>query len=125
MPKTGRRQRFSSIAEGLPFRGVYVKIAREMGVHPSYVSRVARGERRSKAVENALHREITSLAGQIANILTAYFGECPPDKWLALVNIHVPVGTGPTPGEALRHARANGHTNPKLIRTRPVESAAR
>ena len=36
------------------YRGLYVRIARKLGVDPSYVSRVARGDRRSSEVENAL-----------------------------------------------------------------------
>jgi hypothetical protein len=36
------------------YRGLYVRIARKLGVDPSYVSRVARGDRRSDEVENAL-----------------------------------------------------------------------
>lgn len=39
-------------------RGLYRRVATRMDVHPSYVSRVARGQRRSTAVEAALRREI-------------------------------------------------------------------
>jgi hypothetical protein len=39
------------------FRGLYVRVAARLGVDPSYVSRVARGERQSDAVEAALERE--------------------------------------------------------------------
>ena len=39
-------------------RGLYRRVANRLGVHPSYVSRIARGERRSKIVESALRREI-------------------------------------------------------------------
>lgn len=34
--------------------GVYSRVARRLGVHRTYVSRVARGERRSEKVESAL-----------------------------------------------------------------------
>src|ERR1041385_1685192 len=98
-----------SMAADLPLRGLYVKIARELGVHPSYVSRVARGEGRSDVGMNALYREFTSLSGQSANMLPAYSGECPPDNWLALVNIHVALVVGSTRDDALRQVRANGH----------------
>ncbi len=37
--------------------GIYSRVARRLGVHRTYVSRVARGERRSKAIENALLSE--------------------------------------------------------------------
>jgi transcriptional regulator with XRE-family HTH domain len=37
--------------------GIYTRVARRLGVHRSYVSRVARGERRSGPVEDALVAE--------------------------------------------------------------------
>ena len=40
------------------YRGLYARVARELGVDRSFVSRVARGERRSKDVERALEREL-------------------------------------------------------------------
>ena len=39
-------------------RGLYDRVAKEMNVHPSYVSRVARGERTSKVIEAALRKEM-------------------------------------------------------------------
>jgi hypothetical protein len=41
-----------------PFRGLYDRIAKELDVDPSYVSRVARGERKSKVIETALRKEM-------------------------------------------------------------------
>jgi hypothetical protein len=43
------------------YRGLYIRIARKLGVDPSYVSRVARGERRSREVETALRSEIEQI----------------------------------------------------------------
>jgi transcriptional regulator with XRE-family HTH domain len=43
------------------FRGLYARIAKQLGVDPSYVSRVARGERRNADVENALIAEVRRL----------------------------------------------------------------
>ncbi len=43
------------------YRGVYSRVARRMGVDPSYVSRVARGERASPKVEKALLAELQRL----------------------------------------------------------------
>jgi len=43
------------------FRGLYNRVAHELGVNPSYVSRVARGERRSDAVQAALNREVQTI----------------------------------------------------------------
>jgi len=40
------------------YRGMYNRIAVKVGCDPSYVSRVARGERRSDAVAKALQVEI-------------------------------------------------------------------
>ena len=39
-------------------RGIYNRVAQKLGCDPSYVSRVARGERNSKAVSEALRAEI-------------------------------------------------------------------
>lgn len=47
-------------------RGFYGRVARQMDLDPSYVSRVARGERQSEPIEAALEREmkrIVRLAG--------------------------------------------------------------
>jgi hypothetical protein len=43
------------------YRGLYVRIARRLKIDPSYVSRVARGERHSKAVETAIRHEIDQI----------------------------------------------------------------
>ncbi len=40
------------------YRGIYSRVARQLKIDPSYVSRVARGERRSDKVETALLKEI-------------------------------------------------------------------
>ena len=37
--------------------GIYTRIARQFGVHRTFVSRVARGERRSEQIEDALAAE--------------------------------------------------------------------
>ena len=42
-------------------RGLYGRVARQTKVHPSYVSRVARGERHSQLVSDALRREISRI----------------------------------------------------------------
>jgi hypothetical protein len=39
-------------------RGLYGRVARQLRVDPSYVSRVARGERRSADIEGALEKEL-------------------------------------------------------------------
>lgn len=42
-------------------RGLYERVARQLGVDASYVSQVARGESQSALVENALKRELTRI----------------------------------------------------------------
>jgi DNA invertase Pin-like site-specific DNA recombinase len=37
--------------------GIYTRVARQFGVHRTFVSRVARGERRSEPIEGALAAE--------------------------------------------------------------------
>lgn len=44
--------------------GLYSRIARRLKVDRSYVSRVARGERHSEQVEQALSTEFTRIASQ-------------------------------------------------------------
>jgi hypothetical protein len=39
-------------------RGLYGRVARQLKVDPSYVSRVARGERQSDEIEHSLEREL-------------------------------------------------------------------
>ena len=43
------------------FRGLYARVAKQMGVDPSYVSRVARGQRTNADIENALIAEVQRL----------------------------------------------------------------
>ena len=47
------------------YRGLYVRIANKLDVDPSYVSRVARGERQSAAVERALQTEIEQISKKL------------------------------------------------------------
>jgi hypothetical protein len=48
-------RKLNDLIEGLC--GIYSRVARHLGVHRTYVSRVARGERRSEEIENALIAE--------------------------------------------------------------------
>jgi len=45
--------------------GLYSRIARQLHVDRSYVSRVARGERRSEAVEHALTAEFDRITDEV------------------------------------------------------------
>jgi hypothetical protein len=50
----------NTISTSLPslFRGLYSRVAEKLGIDPSYVSRVARGERNSEEISHALEDEI-------------------------------------------------------------------
>jgi hypothetical protein len=47
-------------------RGLYGRVAAMYGVDPSYVSRIARGERRSPEIEASLKREISRLLKSVS-----------------------------------------------------------
>jgi transcriptional regulator with XRE-family HTH domain len=49
------------------FRGIYNRVAKRLGVDPSYVSRVARGERKSEVVEKALADEVRVIREHLNN----------------------------------------------------------
>lgn len=40
------------------YRGIYSRVAKQLGIDRSYVSRVASGERKSEKVQKALQREL-------------------------------------------------------------------
>jgi hypothetical protein len=46
------------------FRGIYKRVAVQLDVDPSYVSRVARGERNAPFVSDALRKEIQRVLGK-------------------------------------------------------------
>ena len=46
-------------------RGLYVRVARALGCDASYISRVARGQRRSAAIEAALRKEFKNALAKI------------------------------------------------------------
>ena len=43
------------------YRGIYSRVAQQLGVDRSYVSRVANGQRRSAKIEKALLKEINRI----------------------------------------------------------------
>jgi len=43
------------------YRGLSDRVAKQLGLDPSYVNRIARGERRAANVEQALQAEVTRL----------------------------------------------------------------
>jgi hypothetical protein len=46
-------------------RGLYGRVARNLKVDPSYVSRVARGERQSEVIEASLERELKRILAMV------------------------------------------------------------
>src|SRR5579862_9067918 len=46
-------------------RGLYGRVARQLKVDPSYVSRVARGERQSEVIEASLERELKRIMSMV------------------------------------------------------------
>ena len=49
-------------------RGLYKRVSDKLGVDPSYVSRVARDERRSPKIEASLNQEISKLLKSVSTI---------------------------------------------------------
>ena len=49
------------------FRGLYARVGQELGVDVSYISRVARGERKSEVAEKALNREFSKVLKLLRN----------------------------------------------------------
>lgn len=47
-------------------RGLYGRVARQLKVDPSYVSRVARGERQSEVIEVSLERELKRIMAMVS-----------------------------------------------------------
>jgi hypothetical protein len=47
-----------ALARHALYRGIYTRVAKQLGIDRSYVSRVANGQRRSPKVEAALEKEI-------------------------------------------------------------------
>jgi hypothetical protein len=47
-------------------RGLYGRVARHLKVDPSYVSRVARGERQSDLIEASLERELKRIMAMVS-----------------------------------------------------------
>lgn len=49
------------------FRGLYARVAEKVGVDVSFISRVARGQRRSRVAEKALAREYVRASAILSN----------------------------------------------------------
>jgi hypothetical protein len=49
------------------FRGLYARVGRDLGLDASYISRIARGERKSIVAEKAINREFNKALKLIGN----------------------------------------------------------
>ena len=50
------------------FRGLYARVAHNLSVDPSYVSRIARGQRKSTVTERALDREFNRAVALVSKL---------------------------------------------------------
>jgi hypothetical protein len=115
------RDKSKDSTNGLPalaaFRGIYNRVATRLNVDPSYVSRVARGERRSAAILAALEEEIANIREQLNHHVNGQgnvngyrgAGGATSDDAAALMNGAVPQdGNGRLPPAAKKIAQLNG-----------------
>ena len=61
-------------------RGIYNRVAQKLGCDPSYVSRVARGERKSAAISEALRAEIQITWAKVSEVHSEPADKAPKRK---------------------------------------------
>jgi len=91
------------------FRGLYARVARNLEVDVSYISRIARGERKSKAAEKALTREFNKVVSVMRNssacrgkrLRVGILLKCPRCKALQEVHIAARPEIGHAGGEKI------------------------
>jgi hypothetical protein len=109
------------------YRGLYVRIARKLGVDASYVSRVARGDRRSGEVETALRQALDEIDQQLGRGgSAAESGRSRPASAAKRLNILMKQNRDRIRKEWLTHSQADPNLNrvkmaPKK-RTAPIVS---
>jgi hypothetical protein len=90
------------------FRGLYARVARNLGVDVSYISRIAHGKRKSEVAENALAKEFRKAVAVMRNGLSARSSEkdyvvvslhCPRCKTLQRIHISASPGVKQISGE--------------------------
>jgi transcriptional regulator with XRE-family HTH domain len=100
------------------FRGLYARVARKLGVDVSYVSRIARGERKSKVAEKALTKEFNKVVSVMRNGSSAPSCKkfyvvvtlvCPRCKTQQRVHIAARVGFGQPNGERVSCIKCDNH----------------
>src|ERR1700732_4621899 len=106
------------------YRGLYVRIARKLGVDASYVSRVARGDRRSSEIETALRQALDEIDQKLGRSSSAGTGPARPASAAKRLNILVKQNSGRIRKEWLTHSQADPNLNGVKIapktRTAPI-----
>jgi transcriptional regulator with XRE-family HTH domain len=88
------------------FRGLYQRVAAKLGVDPSYVSRVARGERKSAAVLAALQEEMDVIREHLNH--QSRNGKAHADAPDGELNNGLPADGQPAKGKPAKSARGTG-----------------
>jgi hypothetical protein len=99
------------------FRGLYARVARKLGVDVSYISRIARGERKSKVAEKALIKEFNKVVAVMRNgsaqsgkkLYVVVTLQCPRCKTLQKVHIAAHAGFGQASGERISCIKCDNH----------------
>jgi hypothetical protein len=107
------------------YRGLYVRIARKLGVDASYVSRVARGDRRSTEVESALRQALDEIEQQLGRGSSPIdSGRSPRTSAAKRLNILMKQNRGRIRELWLTHSQADANLNRVKIapkkRTAPI-----
>jgi transcriptional regulator with XRE-family HTH domain len=100
------------------YRGLYVRIARKLGVDPSYVSRVARGTRRSSEIESALRLALAEIDQQLGRSPSAKSGQSPSASGDKRLEILLKRNRSRICKEWLAHSEADPHLGPVKLTTR-------
>jgi|HubBroStandDraft_6_1064221.scaffolds.fasta_scaffold475855_2 hypothetical protein len=99
------------------FRGLYARVAHKLGVDVSYISRIAREERKSKVAEKALTREFNKAMSVISNGLIRSSKKpyveitfrCPRCKTIQMVHIAARAGLTVLGGDRIPCINCNNH----------------
>jgi len=91
------------------FRGLYARVGQKLGIDPSYISRIARGERQSKVIAKALTKEFNKVVKVMRNgsarpskkLDVEITLQCPRCKTLQKVHLAVRPGSGQMDGEII------------------------
>jgi transcriptional regulator with XRE-family HTH domain len=101
------------------YRGLYVRIARKLDVDPSYVSRVARGARRSSEIESALRQALAEIDQQLGRRPSAAkSGQSSSSNGDKRLEILLKRNRSRICKEWLAHSEADPHLGPVKLPTR-------